>query len=91
VAQDQEGRRGDRGSVPTYLVQAILCAIIFNVLAGVVAIAYSVQVNKKLAAGDWNGAARASRLARTWCWVSVAIGVVILTLILSGSVRNPHS
>jgi Interferon-induced transmembrane protein len=77
--------------LPTYLVQAILCAVIFNVLAGVVAIVYSVQVNKKLAAGDWNGAARASRLARKWCWISVVVGVVFLTLILSGSIRNPYS
>jgi Interferon-induced transmembrane protein len=77
--------------VPNYLVQAILCTIVFNVLAGVVAIVYSVQVNRKLTAGDWDGAARASRLARTWCWVSVVVGVVFLTLILSGIVPNPYA
>jgi Interferon-induced transmembrane protein len=64
--------------------------VIFNPLAGVVAIVYGVQVNRKLTVGDWDGAARASRLARTWCWVSVAVGVVFLALILSGAIPNPY-
>jgi hypothetical protein len=81
---------GGRGQLPTYLPQAIVCAVLFNLVAGIVAIVYAVQVNKKLAAGNWDGAARASRLARTWCWISVAIGVVFLLLLLSGAIRNPY-
>jgi Interferon-induced transmembrane protein len=80
-----------RGAVPNYRFQAILCTILFNVLAGVVAIYYSVQVSRKLTVGDWDGAARASRLAKTWCWVSVVVGVVFLALILSGIVPNPYA
>jgi hypothetical protein len=64
--------------------------VIFNALAGVVAIVYGVQVNRKLTVGDWDGAARASRLARTWCWVSVAVGLVVLALIILGMVPVPR-
>jgi len=84
-------RWGGRGQLPTYLAQAIICAVLFNVVAGVVAIVYSVQVNRKLGVGDWDGAVRASRRARTWCWVSVAIGLVFLLLIVSGTMPNPYS
>jgi hypothetical protein len=75
--------------LPTYLIQAILCALVFNPLAGVVAIVYGVQVNRKLTVGDWDGAAWASRLPRTWCWVSVVVGVISLLLILSGAIPKP--
>jgi hypothetical protein len=64
---------------------------VFNVIAGVVAIVYGVQVNRKLAGGDWDGAVRASRRARTWCWVSVVIGLAFLLLIVSGAMPNPYS
>jgi len=63
--------------------------VVFNPVAGVVAIVYGFKVNRKLTVGDWDGAARASRLARTWCWVSVVVEVVILALVLSGSVPHP--
>lgn len=81
---------GGQGQLPNYLPQAIICAVVFNLVAGIVAIVYAVQVNKKSAAGDWDGAVRASRLARTWCWISVVIGVVFLVLLLSGAIHNPY-
>ena len=76
--------------MPTYLVQAIICAVLFNVVTGIVAIVYSVRVNRKLAVGDWDGAAQASRRARTWCWVSFVIFLVFLLLIFSGAMPNPY-
>jgi hypothetical protein len=57
---------------------------------GIVAVVYGVLVNRRLAAGDIAGATRASHLARRWCWISLAIGVVVLLLLLSGAIRNPY-
>ena len=82
--------------VPNYLAQAILVTIFgaifctcFSLPAGIVAIVFSSQVNGRLAAGDYNGAVRASTNAKTWCWVgfglmmaAVVIWIVYLFLVL---------
>jgi hypothetical protein len=67
-----------------------VCALVFNALSGVVAVVYGIQVNRKLAKGDTDGAAHASRLARIWCWVSVIIGVPFLVLLATGAIHNPY-
>jgi hypothetical protein len=59
-------------------------------IGGIVAIFYGVQVNRRTAAGDWAGASRASRLARTWCLICVAVGIVVTLLLISGAVHNPY-
>lgn len=61
-------------SVPNYLVQAILVTIFCCLPAGVVSIVFAAQVNGKLQAGDYQGALEASRSAKTWAWVSFAVG-----------------
>ncbi|MDP9075235.1 MAG: CD225/dispanin family protein, partial [Actinomycetota bacterium] len=81
-------RDGSGRSVPNYLVWAILCTLLWTV-GGVVAIFYSLRANRLLAAGDWDGAIRASHLARTWCWVSVAVGAVLLILLATGTITLP--
>jgi hypothetical protein len=75
----------------SYLGWSVLSALLFFVPTGIVAIVYSVLVKRRLAAGDWVGAARASRLARTWCLVSVAIGVMVFLLVATGVVHNPYA
>ena len=78
------------GSVPNHLVWAIISTVLSTVLCctcislpgigtGIAAIIYSVQVNKKLNAGDFDGAARASNTTKILCWVTTAF--VILSLI----------
>ena len=62
--------------VPNYLVWAIVATICCCLPAGIVAIVYAAQVNGKLAAGDYDGALSASNSAKTWCWVSLGLGVV---------------
>ena len=71
------------GSVPNYLVQAILATLFCCLPFGVVSIVYAAQVNGKLAAGDYAGAVSASNNARTWAWVSVIAGVVVVVLVLA--------
>jgi hypothetical protein len=68
------------GSVPTYLAQAILCTLFCCLPAGIVAIVYAAQVNGKLAAGDYPGAALASKNAKTWTWVSFGIGLAVIAI-----------
>jgi hypothetical protein len=77
--------------VPTYLAQAIICFVLFNPVAGAVAIWFAWQTRRKLAIGDVDGATTGSRRARTWCWISVAIGVAVILLIMTKAIPNPYA
>jgi hypothetical protein len=83
-------------SVPTYLVQSILltlccCFSPLIVIPGIVAIVYGSQVNGRLAAGDLPGAIAASRNAKTWCWISLGVGIVafLASAVLLSILGNP--
>ena len=64
--------------VPNYLVQAILVTIFCCLPTGVVSIVYAAQVNGKLRAGDLTGARQDSSKAKTWAWVSFAVGLGVV-------------
>jgi hypothetical protein len=75
------------GTVPNYLVQAILVTIFCCLPFGIAAIVFAAQVNGKLAAGDMAGAVAASNKAKLWSWISfgtwfilVAIYVVLIII-----------
>jgi hypothetical protein len=72
------------GSVPTYLVPAIITTLCCCLPVGVVAIVYAAQVNSKLTAGDLAGATEASNKAKLWTWI--AFGAGILANVISGLV-----
>ena len=70
--------------VPNYLAWSIIatvfatflcctCISIPGIGTGIAAIIYSMQVNKKLNAGDLEGAARASNTTKILCWVTTAL------------------
>ncbi len=63
--------------VPNYLVFAILVTIFCCLPFGIVAIVYAAQVNGKLAGGDYAGAKASSDKAKMWCWISLAVGLVV--------------
>jgi hypothetical protein len=63
--------------VNNYLVPAILVTLCCCLPGGVVAIIYAAQVNSKLVAGDVAGAMAASSNAKTWCWISAALGILL--------------
>jgi len=52
--------------------------------SAIVAIVYAAQVNRRVHVGDMTGAVRASRLARTWCLVSVAVFTVLILWLVAG-------
>jgi predicted RNA-binding Zn-ribbon protein involved in translation (DUF1610 family) len=64
--------------VPNYLVQAILVTLFCCLPGGIVAIVYAAQVNGKVQQGDIQGAMNASNNAKTWCWVSFGVGLVLI-------------
>ncbi len=67
-------------NVPNYLVPAILCTLFCCLPAGIVAIVYSAQVDAKAKAGDAEGAEASSANAKTWCWVSFGLGLIIVPI-----------
>lgn len=60
---------------PNYLVWAILTTIFCCLPFGIISIVYAAQVNSKWAAGDFTGAQVSSKNAKTWAWVSFAVGI----------------
>lgn len=65
-----------QGSVPNYLVWAILATLFCCLPGGIVAIVYAAQVDGKLASGDYHGAVAASNNAKLWSWISFGVPVV---------------
>ena len=85
------------GTVPNYLVFAILATVFCCLPTGIAAIVYAAQVNSKLQLGDLAGAQAASGNAKMWCWVSVGLGVgvgVIYGLLIAAGIltgiSHPH-
>ncbi len=69
---------------PNYLVWAILTTIFCCLPFGIISIIYAAQVNSKWVAGDLTGAQVSSKNAKTWAWVSFAVGIsgIIIYFIL---------
>jgi len=60
-------------NIPSYLGQAILSTLCCCLPLGITAWVFSAQVSKKMAAGDYNGARRASDNANLFSWLSLGI------------------
>ena len=80
---------GNTVKIPNHLVGSILATIFCCLPFGIPAIVYALQVNSRVAAGDYEGAMQASKKANMWMLISVAIGVA-LALIggLNGMLRS---
>jgi hypothetical protein len=63
--------------IPNYLVQSILVTIFCCLPFGIVALVYSNRVSTNLIMGNQRGAIYASKQARTWCWISLGMGLVL--------------
>ena len=60
-----------------YLIWAIVTAVIFNFICGLIAIIYSFKVKSKIRQGNIDGAARCSNFAQWWIAVGICIGLII--------------
>jgi t-SNARE complex subunit (syntaxin) len=56
----------------------------------VVGIVCSVVATRRANSGDYDGALRASRTAKTSCWISLILGLVVILLIVSGVLQPAH-
>lgn len=63
---------------PNYLVWCILVTIFCCNIGGIIAIIYSARVSSRYIAGDYEGAASASRLTRNWIIATACIGFVCM-------------
>ena len=61
---------------PNYLALAIISTILCCIVPGIVSIIYSTQVNSAYDMGDYDKAMRASKNAKTWGIVAIAIAAV---------------
>jgi hypothetical protein len=77
--------------IQTYLVPAILVTLFCFLPTGIAAIVYANQVSSKRDAGDYIGAARASKQARMWIIVSLAVGVVAIAIVVIAAAASSGS
>ena len=71
----------DYGTPPkNYLVESILVTIFCCLPFGIVGIVNAANVNSKWAAGDFEGAERASAEAKKWTKIGFIVGIVVIVL-----------
>jgi Interferon-induced transmembrane protein len=74
---DDYGDSKPRGTPPpNYLVHSIVVTLCCCLIGGIIAIINASQVNSKWAAGDREGAKKASESAKKWCIISVVVGLI---------------
>ena len=78
----------DQNQPKNYLVGSIFATIFCCQPFGIVSIVYAAQVNSKFAAGDYEGALKASKNAKNWLMWAVISGTVVGVgiLLLYGSI-----
>lgn len=73
-------------TIPNNMVMAII-AIVVSVIGcclphGLVSLMFAMQVGKKEAAGDIEGAKNAAKQAKMWAWISIIVGALSLIVCL---------
>ena len=71
-------------TIPNNMVIAIIATVV-SVMGcclphGLVSLMFAMQVGKKEAAGDIDGATNAAKQAKMWAWISIIVGAVSLIL-----------
>lgn len=62
----------------SYLVWAIVVAVIFNLICGVIAIIYAVKVKAKYRVGNIEGSRRCSESAQWWIAGGICLGLILM-------------
>lgn len=79
----------------SYLALAIISTLISTFLCclpvGIVGIVYAAQVDSKWNGGDYYGAQRASKNAKTWSLVSIGMGSISVGFIILGQLLGSSS
>ena len=71
---------GERASFPppTHQGLALFCTLLCCLPCGIVALVYADKVNSRYLSGDHAGAHQASESAKTWAWVGIVGGIIII-------------
>jgi len=77
---DQQVQQPKTPPPPNYLAWAIVTTILCCLPFGIVSIVFASQVNAKYAAGDYDGAMKSSKNAKTWAWVAFAVGAAVAVI-----------
>ena len=72
----------------TYVWQSLLMLLFCFPLA-IVGILFASRVENRWAAGDVQGACRASGRAQKWCWAAFGVGMVWILLIVASFAADP--
>ena len=74
----------DGAKIPNNMVLAIISSIVSLIGCcipwGVISLIFAMQVGKKEAAGDTEGALKAAKMAKTLAWVFIILGPIALIL-----------
>ena len=69
-------------TIPNNMVMAIIASVVSLMFCclphGVVSLIFALQVNKKEAAGDIEGATKAAKMAKMLAWISIILSVLWL-------------
>lgn len=65
-----------------YLIESILVTIFCCLPLGIVGIVYATQVNSKFDSGDFDGAMKASKDAKSWMKWGLIAGAIVVVLYL---------
>lgn len=63
------------------MVQAILC-LFLCLPTGIVAMVMASRANQQKAEGDYQSAINSANNAKTWCWVSLVLGIVGIIVVI---------
>jgi Interferon-induced transmembrane protein len=71
-------------TIPNNMVLAIIASVVSFMICclphGVLSLIFALQVSKKEAAGDIEGATKASKLAKMFAWISIIVSAVTVIL-----------
>lgn len=71
-------------AIPNHIIAAVVLTLIGCMPLGLVALYYSQRVGSLARKGDIDGAWRASRWARIWCWITFLMGFPLSVLLMTG-------
>ena|SRR6267143_1502066 len=70
---------GTPSKIPNNLVLAIVASVVSFLACciphGLISLIFALQVDKKSAAGDLEGAANSAKQAKMWAWISIIIAI----------------
>jgi hypothetical protein len=77
---------GAAPNIKSHMADAVVATLFCCLPLGIVAIVHAAKVNKLVAVGDYAGAEKASKQAKTYAWIAAGLG--LLTWILSSIIRS---